>query len=122
MIAAMPALLVVDDDPTILRALDRLLKGDGHDVFFATSAREARAVLEERHIDVVLSDNHMPGETGLELLEALRAEHPGVRRVLMTARADATTRARADATGVHAIVEKPWQADELRALLRRLTM
>jgi DNA-binding NtrC family response regulator len=111
-------LLLVDDDPAILRALERTLKNEGYQLFFASSAEEAHDVIREHAIHVIVSDNNMGAISGLDLLETLRAEHPYITRILMTAHADPDTRRRADAIGVHGFIEKPWQVEALKGLLR----
>jgi DNA-binding NtrC family response regulator len=67
----MSRVLVVDDDPGILESAALALEKVGHRVFRAASASDARDVLDEQRIDVVVSDIYMPGEDGLALLGSI---------------------------------------------------
>jgi DNA-binding NarL/FixJ family response regulator len=111
--------LVVDDSPHVRRALVERLSdeddvtvvgacGDGSEVV------DAAARLEP---DVVCMDLSMPGMDGLTATEALRADRPGSRVVVLTAEADAA-RAPAAEAGAHAVVPKTARADGLLDCLR----
>lgn len=77
--------LVVDDDALTRKALTRLLSRDARvKAVDAADGLEALAVLESRAVDVVISDEVMPGIKGVRLLETIRARWPGTRRVLYT--------------------------------------
>jgi response regulator RpfG family c-di-GMP phosphodiesterase len=111
------AVLVVDDDPTVLSALVRLLRPDGVTVLTAAGGERALEVLEEHAptIGVVVSDYSMPGMSGAEVLRAVRLRWPDITRVLLTGNADLAAAARAVNEGqLSRLCTKPWQADELR--------
>ncbi|MCC6748476.1 MAG: response regulator [Deltaproteobacteria bacterium] len=76
-------ILLVDDEERLLRALARQLRG--YHVLVALDARSAFAQLESTPVDLVLTDNDMPGMSGVELLEAVKARFPRVVRGLMSA-------------------------------------
>lgn len=80
----MIAVLLVDDDPALLRALGRGLRDPGIEVVTASNADEAISVLRRRPVDVITSDIDMPGRSGLELLNIVRREHPTIIRMLIT--------------------------------------
>lgn len=82
--ASVISVLLVDDDPALLRALVRCLRGDEIDVLTANGTDEAIALLRRRPTDVLISDIDMPGRSGLELLDVVRQEHPSVIRMLIT--------------------------------------
>lgn len=82
------SVLLVDDDPAVLRAVARALRGD-MDVYTAEDADEAIAFLAKNAVDVIVSDVDMPGISGLELLSFVRREHPAIVRVLITGAATA---------------------------------
>ena len=87
----MATVLVVDDDAGIRESAAMALAKVGHRIHQASDAYEAQRVLREHRVDVVVSDIYMPGENGLELLQAI-AERPGAPRViLMTARGSIET-------------------------------
>lgn len=81
----MAHVLVVDDEPSILALARRVLGRTGHRVSCAESLAGALAIAEVDPIDVVLSDKHLPGATGFQVVEALRRLDPGLPAVLMTA-------------------------------------
>lgn len=64
--------LVVDDEPAIVRAYQKILSARGYDVQVATDGNDAKGYLERDRFDAVLSDVHMPGMNGIELLRAAR--------------------------------------------------
>jgi diguanylate cyclase (GGDEF)-like protein len=112
------SILVVDDDPAVLAVLSALLASE-FEVTSAPSAEEARARLEERDFDIVLSDQNMPGRSGVQLLEWLRAERPRTMRILMTglARIEDVVDA-INFSQVHRYVFKPWNNEQLLQALR----
>lgn len=77
-------ILLVDDDPSVLSGLRRVLRGQPWHVLCATSAAEALAICERERIDVVVSDNNMPEAKGIDLLEAVRQAHPHTARFMLT--------------------------------------
>ena len=112
-------ILVVDDEPSIRFSLAELLEGDGHAVREAEHAPAALAALEDDAADLVLSDLTMPAMTGLQLLEEVRARHPHTLFALMTAYGDERTAVRALKEGAYDYVPKPFDNEEIRALVRR---
>ncbi len=114
---AAPTLLLVDDESRILSALRRSLRREGFELLLAEGADAARALLEARRVDFVLSDQKMPGTTGLELLEEVARRWPDVGRALLTGWPEEVPAGRAEAAGILAILPKPWDEDELKRLL-----
>jgi two-component system, NtrC family, response regulator AtoC len=116
------SVLLADDEEKILKRLGRALRDDGHDVVEASSAREAQRQLAERSFDLFVVDNIMPGMTGLELLREIfaslaEAERPQI--VMMTAHGSTQIVREAFKLGVEDFLEKPFEIDELLALVRR---
>jgi DNA-binding NtrC family response regulator len=108
----------VDDEPSI-RMLCRInLELDGHEVLEAESLAQARAVLSEQEIDVVLLDVHLRGERSDPLIRECHARRPRVPVVLVTGSADATE---AKLSPADASLPKPFELDELLATVRELT-
>jgi response regulator RpfG family c-di-GMP phosphodiesterase len=115
--ADLTAVLAVDDEPSVLSALTRLLVPRGVRVLTATSGAEALVMLEEQaeSIGVLMSDYAMPGMNGAELMHAVRLRWPDITRVLLTGNADLAAAARAVNEGqLSQLYTKPWKADELR--------
>jgi DNA-binding NtrC family response regulator len=112
-------ILVVDDERAIRFSLAELLESDGHDVREAEHAPAALAALDEAPADLVLSDLTMPAMDGLALMEEVRARHPDTLFVLVTAHGDERTAVRALREGAYDYVPKPFDNEEIRALVRR---
>jgi CheY-like chemotaxis protein len=116
------AVLHVDDDPMNLRVVEEILTAFNHIAVKVTSGREALQLVAERHFDVVLMDIHMPGMTGIEAVERLRAA-PGPERAtpVIALTADVFSRRPEEyrALGFNDFVSKPiLVADLLNAIKR----
>jgi response regulator RpfG family c-di-GMP phosphodiesterase len=111
--------LCVDDEPNILSALKRVLRGAGHCVLSATSGAMAIGVLEQMPVDMVISDMRMPGMDGAQLLEKVHARWPHVVRVLLTGHADmAATVAAINRGRIFRYIHKPWDEADLLAAVK----
>jgi diguanylate cyclase (GGDEF)-like protein len=109
---------VVDDEAYILATLSTLLSND-FDVIAADSTEAAQAVFAERNIDLILTDQKMPGMTGVELLEWVRQHSPRTVRLLMTGFAELEEAVEAINRGqVFRYLFKPWRAEELLETLK----
>ena len=113
------AILVVDDDPSILDMTEDLLTEAGFEVTKCGSGEEALALADERDWDVVLSDLQMPGVDGLDLLAGMRERRPDTPVILMTAFGTIQTAVSAMRGGALDFVTKPFQAEELLVSLER---
>jgi DNA-binding NtrC family response regulator len=79
------AILVVDDDPTVLLTYSMILRHHGYEVIGVASAREAKVVLEEQRFDMLVCDLALEGSrSGLDVLDFARARYPGIPAVLLT--------------------------------------
>jgi DNA-binding NarL/FixJ family response regulator len=115
--------LAVDDDPGVLSALQRLLRGAGLSVLTAQSGGEALALLAAHtaSIGAVVTDYAMPGLNGVDLLRVVRRQWPDIPRVLLTGQADVAVAVRAVNEGqLVRFFTKPWQAAEVRTALVEL--
>jgi two-component system phosphate regulon response regulator OmpR len=116
-------LLVVDDDPRLRDLLRRFLEREGFRVTAAGDAAEARHMLTLMHFDLIVLDVMMPGESGLDLTEAVRRERD-VPVVLLTARGAPEDRIAGFERGADDYLAKPFEPRELllriRTILRRL--
>jgi len=114
-----PCVLLVDDEASILSALRRVLRREGFEIVTAQSGVEALRVMDARRVDAIVSDQRMPGGTGLELLAEAGRRHPHAARMLITGLAQEIPRDALEAAGVCALITKPWDDERLRATLRR---
>lgn len=112
-------LLLVDDEPPILSALSRLFQGEGYRLLTANSGEEALRLLETHDVHVILTDQRMPGMTGVELLTMAKAISPASVRMVLSGYAD--LKAVTDAVNhgnVYKFLSKPWVNDQLVAGIR----
>ena len=114
-----PAVLVVDDDPDILAALHDLLEHEGYQVTCASTCGDALAEATASPYDAVLLDIGLPDGDGLSVLDLLREQHPLLPVIILTAFGSPEYRARSLSHGAFSCVNKPYDQDALRGLLRR---
>ncbi len=112
------SLLLVDDEPYILPTLVALLS-PYYEVLTANSSAAAEALFQKRSLDIILTDQKMPGGTGIQLLEWVRAHSPHTIRLLMTGYAELEGAVEAINRGhVYYYILKPWRTEELLQVLR----
>lgn len=115
-------LLLIDDEVTLLRAMQRILEDEGHQVVATHSAPQALAQLDAgESFDLVISDLMMPTMTGMEFFSVLRARHPRlVSRVVFVTGGAVTSQAAAFLDSIpNAKLEKPFKAARLCAMVRQ---
>ena len=71
-------ILVVDDEPSVLAVVSRALREEGHEVIAVSNGQTAYDVARDQTVDVVVTNNRMPGLNGAELMSALRRRFPGI--------------------------------------------
>jgi putative two-component system response regulator len=112
-------ILVIDDEQIIRNLMVEILALDGHEPVSAETAEAAVALLEERHdFDLVVSDVVMPGLSGLELLEAVRARNASLPVLLVTGAGTYDTLSQALTRGAAGLVTKPFTHHELQDAAR----
>jgi two-component system, OmpR family, phosphate regulon response regulator OmpR len=107
-----PHLLVVDDDRRIRELLSRFLLGEGYRVTTADSAAEARCKLNSLTFDLLVLDVMMPGETGFDLAQSIRADS-SVPILMLTARDESENRIKGLELGADDYLSKPFEPREL---------
>ncbi|MDR5897661.1 response regulator [Halomonas vilamensis] len=114
------SVLIVDDEPNILRALRRLLRSETFRVLTTSSGEEALEILADEPVNVVVSDSKMPGMDGAELLSRVQASYPDCIRILLTGHHDLEAVTRAINEGhIYHYIAKPWHDDDLCFILRQ---
>ncbi|TQS41275.1 response regulator [Cryptosporangium phraense] len=120
----MTKILVVDDEPQLLRALRITLRARGYDVEIASSGKEALEAAAHKHPELIVLDLGLPDLDGIEIIEGLRPWFTGP-IVVLSARQDSDDKVLALDAGADDYVTKPFGMDELlarlRAALRRAT-
>ena len=113
------SILIVDDETSLLEFLSVLCSGEGLSVTTARSVREAREQLAERTPDLVLCDMMMPDGNGLELLREIKGGESRTSVIMMTAYTSTKNAIDAMKLGAYDYVPKPFDIDELKAVLER---
>ena len=112
-------ILVVDDEEAILESLDFTL-ADEYRVYTARTGAEGLELIDHEDIDLVISDQVMPGMTGVEFFEQVIERKPFVIRMMLTGYADLQSLQRAINDGrIYRFISKPWEPEELRLGIRR---
>lgn len=112
-------LLLVDDEPNVLNALGRVLRPDGYQILRAESGEAAIHLLENSKVGVIVSDQRMPGMSGVEFLHCAKQLHPNTVRMVLSGYTDLKSVTDAINEGaVYKFLTKPWEDDQLRASIR----
>ncbi len=114
--------LIADDEPNILVSLEYLMKREGFEVSVARDGLAALAEVAKQRPDLILLDVMMPGKTGFEVCQDLRADaaSAAIRIVMLTARGRETDVAKGLALGADAYLTKPFSTRELVQLVREM--
>lgn len=115
------SILIVDDEHSILRSLERLLRNEDYQTYIAIDAATALEILETTPIDIVISDQRMPCMTGTEFLTVVKDKYPHIIRILFSGylEFESIISAINDAS-VSRFITKPWDNKELIAILDTL--
>jgi diguanylate cyclase (GGDEF)-like protein/PAS domain S-box-containing protein len=117
--ARQPTLLLVDDEENIVAALRRLLRAEGWLVLGATSAEQALQLMARHEVDVILSDQRMPGMTGVRLLRRVRDLYPNTVRLVLSGYTELQSITDAINEGaIYKFLAKPWDDAQLQTSLR----
>jgi CheY-like chemotaxis protein len=109
----MPRVLIAEDSPTQAQQLQFMLEDAGFNVELATNGAEALAAIQREIPDIVVTDLEMPQMNGLQLVEAIYRDHPGLPVVLMTAYGSEETAALALQKGATSYVPKRYLAQDM---------
>lgn len=114
-----PRILIVDDEQIVRESLKQWFIEDDYDVETAEDGETALKKFEKGKYDLILADIKMPGISGLELLEKLKAEDPSAIIILITAFASVPTAIKALKAGAYDYITKPVDPDELSHVVKR---
>ncbi len=112
-------ILIVDDDPSVIVALSHILRAEPYEVLSAESAEEALQLLEKQEVQLIVSDENMPGMNGSELLSIVRRQYPDIVRILLTGKASMESTMKAVNEGeIYRFFTKPWDKVDLTLSIR----
>ena len=112
--------LFVDDEPNILKSLQRLMRQEDMNVLCASTGKEALEILDKTPAQVFVTDQRMPEMSGVDLLSAVRERHPEIIRMMLTGFTEIKVAVEAINHGeIYRLITKPWNDDELRATIRQ---
>ena len=112
--------LLVDDEESILASLRRLFRREPYDLITANCSRQALQLLEQNPVQLVITDQRMPGTTGIELLREIRRRWPDTLRIVLSGYSEVSTLIAAINEGeIYKFVTKPWNDEELKLHVRR---
>src|SRR5262245_21821399 len=111
--------LIIEDDEVFLRPLRRALELEGFEVLTASSGEEALDLLKREDVDLALTDQRLPGMDGVQVVRQLKAQHPELGVVVMTAYGTIGAAVEATRLGAEDYLVKPFDPDEILLVLRR---
>jgi two-component system, NtrC family, response regulator AtoC len=112
-------ILVVDDEPNLRRVLSAQLMRDGYDVHTAVDGEQALRILQENHIDLVITDLRMPNMDGMELLRRALELDEELPVVMITAHGTVDNAVEALKTGAFDYITKPFDQGEVRIIVKK---
>src|SRR3989454_4670922 len=115
----MPTVLIVEDEPKMLRLLELNLADEGYTTRSAASAEAALSLLRQESVDLVLTDLRLPGMDGLEFLQAAKRVNAALPVVVMTAYGTVETAVEAMKAGASDYVLKPFSLEEIKLIVSR---
>lgn len=115
--------LLVDDEPNVTEGLKRAFRREPYELLTATSAFAAQQILERQHVDVVVSDEQMPGMSGSEFLSRVRKQFPHTIRMILSGQASLESAVRAINEGeVYRFFLKPCNPTDLIFTIQQALM
>ena len=116
--ATSPSILIVDDEPSVVKTISVLLKKYGR-VLTALTGREALNILRSAEIDLVLLDVKLPDISGMDVLKEIKLLDESMMVIMLTAVSDTKTAVQSMKFGAYDYITKPFDTAELRALFEQ---
>lgn len=116
-----PKILLVDDERSIRSSLHRIFRKNGFDVFEAEGGSAALELLKNEVVDVVVSDQRMPGMNGTELLTQVKQQYPRIGRIMLSGQSDFDDLCDAiNEANIYRFLPKPWSQEQLVDVVKEL--
>ena len=114
------SILIVDDERSILNSLHRLFRKEGYNILTAESGEQGLKVLSNNRIDLIISDQRMPGMSGVEFLRRAKERYPDIIRIILSGYVDIETITSGVNEGnIYKFILKPWNDEELKIAVAR---
>ena len=114
-------ILMIEDDESIARVMQRGLRAHGHQTVLAETGEDGVLLATDETVDLVLLDISLPGLNGHQVLERIRAERPRLPVMMLTARSDVKSKVDALSAGADDYITKPFAFEELLARIHAVT-
>ncbi len=114
------SILIIDDEPSVLKIASRILENAGYAVNTAETARQALKVLGQNNIAVAISDHFLPDINGIDLFEKTKLSYPHIYRILVTGKQNLDLKEAINRAEVHYFLNKPFSPEELRWAVKRV--
>lgn len=112
-------ILIVEDEDTVRFAMEGVLRKEGYETISVPDAEQAEGILQRTHVDLVITDMHLPGASGIDLLRRVRKENPSAGVIVMTAFGTVQSAVEAMKSGAYDYLTKPVHSYELKVLVHR---
>jgi len=114
-----PVVLIVEDDQLMSDSLKKVLGGEGFSALSAATGAEARKLIENSVVHLVLLDIRLPDMDGLDLLKVIKEFEPDIPILVMTAYSDVTVAVNAMKKGASDYIQKPFELDEFKFIVHK---
>lgn len=119
--SAQHTLLIVDDEPFIISALQRLFVRENYQILTANSGADGLELLKDHQVSLIISDQRMPEMIGAEFLARARELSPTSMRIMLTGYSEVDSAVQAiNRGGIHFYLAKPWDDQQLKVVVRNL--
>ena len=112
-------ILIVDDEQDLRQAIVEILTSDGFEVCGVATAEQAQEMLSQTPFDVLITDNNLPGKSGVDLLEETLSRYPEIVGIVITGFGTVETAVHAIKTGAYNYLSKPFKLIELSIMVRK---
>jgi PAS domain S-box-containing protein len=112
-------ILIIDDDATLRKTLADILRVKGYETRAAKNGAEGLVLLSQDRADIALIDLNLPDMTGMEVLDSIKAGHPGTEAIILTGNATLGSAIEATNKGAYSYLTKPYEIEQLLIQIRR---
>ncbi|MEJ2665371.1 MAG: response regulator [Spirochaetia bacterium] len=112
-------ILCIDDEVNILKSIKRLFIDEEYEIMTTTKGEEGLELLKKRKVDVLITDQQMPGIKGLEIIKQAKKISPQTVRIMITGYSDIDVTISAINEGeIHRYIAKPWDNDQFKQIVK----